>query len=517
MKTIILALRLSVLFCFLFTLTACGGGGGGGGGSKDSPPATVTPSDSDGDGVDDPQDKFPKDPSESVDTDADGIGNNADTDDDNDNYSDNLDAFPLDKNRWNRLAVSLNSLDLSVTFGSSYSLAGERLAIAGDNAPWRAHSSQSWLTLSQSSGMGPANIGISCNGSELTPGIHTANVTFVDTDTQDQQVVTISVNVALPALQISNFGGDNGVIFNVSNGWEFFSGERIWINLDTGEAQYPTSINLNFPLANAITTDLSQTSLSNSGQFLQLGVDRSHVRAGKYEGSLTITANVKGRLVSRTLPVSLTASEHILYTSDDGIAFTSLPSLHKLSQVITIKDSYELTDTRWTATTSQPWLTATPSGTTATDLIIHADPAGLAQNKLHIATVDIAPDDPNIENNMQIQVGLWVGNTEPNEIHRLSANYVQVAADPVRPYVYAHDGNSTIRIFNIFNYSQVGTITNVGSELGEMKVSGDGTYLVVYDTHAENLVRINLNTPASRLKIPLPVYSTAFAMARPLG
>jgi len=52
--------------------------------------------DDDNDGVDDANDAFPLDATESVDIDNDGIGNNADTDDDNDGVDDANDAFPLD-------------------------------------------------------------------------------------------------------------------------------------------------------------------------------------------------------------------------------------------------------------------------------------------------------------------------------------------------------------------------------------------------------------------------------------
>ena len=51
--------------------------------------------DDDNDGVQDANDSFPLDPSESADTDGDGIGNNADEDDDNDGISDIIDIFPL--------------------------------------------------------------------------------------------------------------------------------------------------------------------------------------------------------------------------------------------------------------------------------------------------------------------------------------------------------------------------------------------------------------------------------------
>jgi Zn-dependent metalloprotease len=52
--------------------------------------------DDDNDGVDDSEDTFPFDASETSDNDQDGIGNNSDNDDDNDGVLDSSDAFPFD-------------------------------------------------------------------------------------------------------------------------------------------------------------------------------------------------------------------------------------------------------------------------------------------------------------------------------------------------------------------------------------------------------------------------------------
>ena len=57
--------------------------------------------DTDGDGVKDGIDRFPLDPTETVDNDNDGIGNNADLDDDNDGLPDAADPAPLNRNsKW---------------------------------------------------------------------------------------------------------------------------------------------------------------------------------------------------------------------------------------------------------------------------------------------------------------------------------------------------------------------------------------------------------------------------------
>lgn len=57
--------------------------------------------DDDGDGVNDNEDEFPYDASESADFDQDGIGDNADTDDDNDGVEDEFDDFPFDDSEYN--------------------------------------------------------------------------------------------------------------------------------------------------------------------------------------------------------------------------------------------------------------------------------------------------------------------------------------------------------------------------------------------------------------------------------
>lgn len=56
--------------------------------------------DTDGDGVNNADDAFPYDPSETTDLDGDGIGDNADPDDDGDNYNDDVDEFPRDASEW---------------------------------------------------------------------------------------------------------------------------------------------------------------------------------------------------------------------------------------------------------------------------------------------------------------------------------------------------------------------------------------------------------------------------------
>lgn len=73
-------------------------------GSVDSPYKVYislpSDTDTDGDNVNNAQDAFPYDPTETSDFDGDGIGDNSDTDDDGDGRQDTEDTFPLDASEW---------------------------------------------------------------------------------------------------------------------------------------------------------------------------------------------------------------------------------------------------------------------------------------------------------------------------------------------------------------------------------------------------------------------------------
>jgi hypothetical protein len=96
--------------------------------------------DDDGDGVDDVDDAFPLDPTESVDTDNDGIGNNRDTDDDNDGVSDavelRLGTDPLDASEFpSTLTLEIESVPGIYRTGSTENLDVMFSATDVSNAP----------------------------------------------------------------------------------------------------------------------------------------------------------------------------------------------------------------------------------------------------------------------------------------------------------------------------------------------------------------------------------------------
>lgn len=102
-----------------------------------------------------------------------------------------------------------------------------------------------------------------------------------------------------------------------------------------------------------------------------------------------------------------------LLVPDSGVALSKFVTVEKLSHDIDILDSYHLTTTNWLATTTSPWLTVTPTGTTAEKLTISADASGLAADTLYTATIVVNSNDPGIENSQTVNVGFWVGSSDP--------------------------------------------------------------------------------------------------------
>jgi DNA-binding beta-propeller fold protein YncE len=60
-------------------------------------------------------------------------------------------------------------------------------------------------------------------------------------------------------------------------------------------------------------------------------------------------------------------------------------------------------------------------------------------------------------------------------------------ADKIRPYVYAHNGGTSIDIYNAHLGTKVGTIANIGAALSNMTVAPDGSLLYVLDRDTESV------------------------------
>lgn len=467
--------------------------------------------DDDGDGVGDIGDAFPLNSNESADYDGDGIGNNADLDDDNDGVNDSSDFYPFDPDHYEPLTVSSNSFSITETFGSSETTSNI-LTVSGTNLEWSLTADSNWILLSKETGVGDDSLEITIDRSSLAPGSYQGEIIITNLLDDTQQTIAIDLDIQLPTLNLST----NNITFDGTLGWDNLS-ESLTISLNTGTNSYGFNYDISF-LADALNVDTSSNEIGLANQSVDITVEPAVFSEGQYLGSITFTASVLGQDVSTTLSVEVLASKHLILVPDNGVTLSQFSTVGKLSHTVDVLDSYGLTSTNWDAVSSENWLTVTISGTTPGSLVLTADPTSLSDDTLYTATVTVTSPDSVIENTEVINVGFWVGSTDPELSATIAATYSDITSDPVRPYVYLHNGGSDIDIYNVYTQELVDTISGIGTTLGDMEVNSDGSYLYVADTTDSSVTYIDLNNTANRTKwISSDDMMSGFTLARTSG
>lgn len=243
------------------------------------------------------------------------------------------------------------------------------------------------------------------------------------------------------------------------------------------------------------TTDAAWLKLSNAtgagNTSLTLDYLPSKLQVGIYTGLIAIKSN-DGQSVG--LPVTLTikpASDTIL-ASEAGVALTATPTWSRLTRTLQINDSSGASG-NWNASSDQAWLSTAKSGNSLT---LSANPASLPSNAISYATVTLSSTNPSISAPEPIKVALWKGGTTPASITRINQAYTNIAADPIRPLIYVHNGGSSIDVYNVYTSQKTATLTGLGATLGNMTISPNGDKLYALDLAASSLVVIDLATAA---------------------
>jgi len=167
---------------------------------------------------------------------------------------------------------------------------------------------------------------------------------------------------------------------------------------------------------------------------ITLNAERTGVMGGTYAGSVTFSATVNGDHPTATLPVTLNLEAHRLLASDTGVAFATTIFLENITRTLTVRDNLGL-NAAWTATSDQPWLTATPSVTAPGNLTLFANATSLAPNQVFYATVTLTSTDPTVEGPERIRIGFWTQSTPLVATVSFDATTAvkELVTDPIRP------------------------------------------------------------------------------------
>ena len=391
-------------------------------------------------------------------------------DTDNDGVLDINDHYPSDPTRHDKLAASLSSLNLSQTIGSSVK-ATQPLSITGTNLDWLLVSDATWLSVDRYTGNGDTSIQVSINDFQMSPGEYDSTLTLINRLDGSEIDIKVSAVLALPKLTLST----DRLIFDASDKWSRLS-DSLEVSLNTGSYTYPVTLthSNNFSASTAYASTIAK----------QLNIwlaSPADISEGENHFSIDVSANVEGHIVSESIDIQVLASRHALLVPDRGVALTQFATKSRLSAELDILDSYHLTDTAWTASSNMSWLTITPSGTTSDKLLIEANVEGLAHKTLHQAEIVVSASSDTILDSESIKVSLWIDDTDPELKTNLAGEYHNIAADPVKPYVYVSDSlkdSAEISVYNSHTLEYVAGLELGGTHrFGDMKVSEDGHWL----------------------------------------
>ncbi len=388
------------------------------------------------------------------------------------------------------LRASASSLSFSGVNGADLGSLDVEVGLTnGAPATWTAAPSASWIVLDKTSGTTPEPIAVRADPSQgpLASGAYTGTITFSASFGGEVLTAVVGVDMALtrPTLSVSPsvlvLGGPTG---------RDLGGQEVQLGLDTGGQAHPWTAS---PSQGWMLLDASSGQVSGSPSAIAVGIDRTGMVGGTYAGSLGFSATVNGDLVTASIPVTLNLDAHRLLASYTGVAFASMPGLASTTRTLRLRDNLGLA-TPWTASSSQAWLSATSSGTAPGDLVLGADPAGLAADTVHYATVTVSSTDPSVAGTEIIQVGFWVGSTAPPASTALNIEYSSLAVDPIRPYAYVHQGGTDITVYNVHTTQIVTTIPAVAAGLGKMTVAMDGSTLFAVDDTNFQIVPMDLSS-----------------------
>jgi hypothetical protein len=415
-------------------------------------------------------------------------------------------------------AIQTNLASLSFSGINGATLAPQSLSITMNNGAainWTAATppADTWLVLDRTSGTASDPLGVSVNPAigTLASGIYNSSISLQGSSGASTFNKTVNVTMTLTKATLT--ANPVSVTLGGSNGRDF-SGVPLQLSLNTGA----NSFSWNSTANSFIQRSPSLGSVSATPLTVTVTPNPTGLLGGTHNGSITFALAINGDSVSTIVPVTFNQEAHKLLVDGNGIAFTKTPSLSSLTRTLRVRDNLGLA-TPWTASSDQTWLSVTANGTSDSDIVFTANPGGLTPDSVNLATVTITSSDASVENTEKVRVGLWVGATDPDPTTTVTGlPFVQIVADPIRPYVYSATRDSLgfgrdIIITNVHNGSGPPPIIDVGVQIGAIAVSHDGSTLYAFDNVSGRIVPVDLDTHAVGTPFNRDSLSNAEALA----
>jgi hypothetical protein len=356
---------------------------------------------------------------------------------------------------------------------------------------WTASSDAGWLGINPGTGSTPAQTTLSVNPANgaLASGTYTASVTLSSPSAAARKV-PVQLKLSKPTLSMST----NSITLGGTYGREF-QPQTLTMNLNTLTNAWPWSTST---LPAWIGSTASGT-VSQTGSAVVYTPKPAAAPLGTSTSVVTASVKVNGDTLSAPLALTINKDQHKILASETAVALVSTPAWSRLTRTLTVSDNFGQ-NSAWSAVSNQSWLAVSVSGN---QLTLNANPSPLQQNTVSYATVTLSTSASGVVAPEPVRVALWKGDTSPTAMTKLNTSYKWLVADPIRPLLYAHDGGTTIDVYNFYTAQQTASITGLGAALGDMTISPNGDRLYAYDTTNRNVVRVSLSTLSKEGAWPL--------------
>lgn len=360
----------------------------------------------------------------------------------------------------------------------------------GKSTQWSAISSAPWLSATATTSTSPMSLRLAVEPSRgsLASGNYDAQVNFSAPGIESR---SLAVRLILTPPTLSTTA--ETIVLGGSVGRDL-TAKSLSFNINTGESSYPWTLSA---LPSWLSVNMSSGTVSQS-QSPTLSFVPNANQVGSKSATVVLSAKVNGDSITKSIRLASGFDRRKIIVSETGVALSQTPGWARLSRKLKISDNFGMS-TAWTATSDKAWLNVTSSGTTGNNagtLNLQVEPDGVAQNSMNYALVTIASSDPAVQSSEKVVVGFWKGTQTPSEITKLSQEYTKLLADPIRPWVYAHNDGSTIDVYNVYTSTKISNFSNIAASSGAMTIAPDGSELYVIDKSAKRVVVINPETGA---------------------
>ncbi len=382
-------------------------------------------------------------------------------------------------------AFSISGSGLSFYAVNGAPIPSQALKFALNNnaaSPWSVSADANWLNVDPTSGTTPAtaNLSIKANAG-LASGNYTSTMTFTS-PFSNPAPFNVYLNLVAPTLALST----NSLVVGGANGRNT-ENVPVKLTLNTETNLWPWTLSERPAWLQAYT---SSGSIGQAGATVLFNKMQT-APVGTSSTTLTFTSKVNGDTVTAALPVTVNRDERKLVLDETAVSLVSTPGWSRLARTIKLHDNFRF-DGAWSASSDQPWLSVTASGSSAgaNALNISADPASLPTDRISYATITLTAS-AGVTAPEVIKVALWKGSTTPASPIRIATKYSNMVIDPLRPLVYVNNG-SVVDVYNVYTGVRVNSLAAVGAALGAMAVSPNGDFLYTFDTANRAITVVNL-------------------------